>query len=207
MPDIHPDGFYNGSAIEDPTTGLTASVEARTNTPSGNALNVQIGPGDPISNIPVTMEFGHHQVHEGETYRAQNAQASLGTNTVKYRITVPSGGPSPHMVITVDVYNGSAKAVLYAEASFTGGSAVTPYNRNRNSTNTPTTTVTSGVTSTDGTAIETFYVGAGSKVAGTGRSDSEWILKTNRKYRLDVTGLGAGTEAIIGFGWYEDLGV
>ncbi len=39
--------------IRDAITGLVASVEARTTTPTGNALNVQIGPGDPISNMPV----------------------------------------------------------------------------------------------------------------------------------------------------------
>ncbi len=45
-----------------------ASVEARKQTPTGNALNVQIGPGDVISNIPVVTLFEHHQVHEGESY-------------------------------------------------------------------------------------------------------------------------------------------
>jgi hypothetical protein len=34
---------------QDPTNGLSARVEPRKQTPTGNALNVQIGPGDPIS--------------------------------------------------------------------------------------------------------------------------------------------------------------
>lgn len=54
--------------IRDAITGLTASVEARKQTPTGNALNVQIGPGDVISNIPVVMDFGQHQIHEGESH-------------------------------------------------------------------------------------------------------------------------------------------
>lgn len=53
--------------MPDTQSGLTPWVEPRSQTPTGNALNVQIGPGDPISNIPVVMDFEHHQVHEGET--------------------------------------------------------------------------------------------------------------------------------------------
>jgi hypothetical protein len=195
---------------QDPTNGLSARVEPRKQTPTGNALNVQIGPGDPISNIPVVMEFEHHQVHEGETHRVQSAQASLGTGTVKYGITVPVFSPTvhaPHMVLAVSIYNGSAKVLFYEGATFTGGSPITAYNRNRNSATTPTTTITGGVTSTDGTLIETFYVGAGSKTAGSFRGDSEWVLKSNTIYRADLVGLVANTEAVLSFGWYEDLGV
>ncbi len=47
--------FLNGHTIRDAITGLSAAVEARKQTPTGNALNVQIGPGDPISNIPVVV--------------------------------------------------------------------------------------------------------------------------------------------------------
>ena len=44
--------------LRDPTTGLPARVEACTQTPTSNALNVQIGPGDPISNIPCVYRPG-----------------------------------------------------------------------------------------------------------------------------------------------------
>ena len=40
--------FLNGHTIRDAITGLSAAVEARKQTPTGNALNVQIGPGDPV---------------------------------------------------------------------------------------------------------------------------------------------------------------
>lgn len=193
--------------VGNPATGAVAAVGPREQTPTGDALQVQIGPGDPISNIPVVILFEHHQVHEGETHRAQNKQASLGVTTVKYGVTVPPD-TFPHMVFGVDVYDGSVEVNIYAEATFTGGSAVNAYNRNRNHASTiPGTTIKSGVTSTDGTLIDTFYVGAGQKVAQAARSASEWILKAGVSYRVDVTGLSSGTRAIVGFDWYEDLGV
>lgn len=195
---------------QDPTNGLSARVEARKQTPTGNALNVQIGPGDPISNVPVVMEFEHHQIHEGETFRAQSAQASLATGTVKYGITVGAYSPTvraPHMVLACSVYNGSAKVLLYEGATFTSGAGITAYNRNRNVLTAAAATITGGVTSTDGTLIETFYVGTGSKTAGTFRADSEWVLKASTIYRVDLIGLAAGTEAVLSFNWYEDLGV
>lgn len=189
---------------------LNVSVQTRRQTPSGPAMNVQIGPGDIISNIPVFVDFEHHQVHEGESYLSQDLKASLGTNTVKYSITVPTFANTiqgPHMIFVCDIYNGSARIDLYETATFTGGSTMNIYNRNRNSATTAGTTLKSGVTSTNGTLIKTFFAGAGIKTSGVGRSESEMVLKSNTIYRVDVVGLVANTQSILGFLWYEDLGV
>lgn len=190
--------------------GGVARVEGRTQTPSGSALNVIVGPGDPISNIPIFMDFEHHQVHEGETYKAIDSQPALGTATVKYAFVVASHAEkirAPHLLIEVDTYNGSARVDLYEGASFTGGTSMTRYNRNRNSTEVPTASTLTGVTSTTGTLIDSFYVGGGNKIAGSNRQSSEWVTRTNTTYRIDVDGLVAGTEAVVSFNWYEDLGV
>ena len=186
-------------------------VETRTQTPTKTkAVNVQIGPGDIISNIPVMIEFDHHQLHEGETQRAEDYQASLGTSTVKYGITVPTFATtinSPHMVIGVDVFNGNVIIQVYEAATFTSGSALTKFNRNRNSSTTVTTTITGGVTSSNGTLMHTFFGGAGKSGSGSGRSDVEYILKSNTIYRVDMIGRSAGTKPVKSFDWYEDLGV
>jgi hypothetical protein len=55
--------------------------------------------------------------------------------------------------------------------------------------------------------IESFFSGSGSKAVGGNRSGTEWILKSNETYRVDLVGLTTGTQAIVTFGWYEDLGV
>ena len=198
--------------IRDAVTGLTASVEARKQTPTGNAMNVQIGPGDVISNIPVTMEFGQHQCHEGESFHSQDTQASLGTSTVKYQLTVGAYAvaiQAPHLKIGVSIYNGSARYDLYeAGSSISGGSAMTVFNRHRNiAVPASVMTLKTGVTATGTTLLESEYVGAGSKGSASGESRDEWILKPSTTYIVYLVGLTAGTEAIIHFEWYEDLGV
>jgi len=182
-------------------------IETRVQTPTkAKAINVQIGPGDPISNIPVVMEFEHHQVHEGEAYVASLEQLSIGTSTVKFAVQVPVN-IYPHMIITVDTYNGSCIIRKYSGATFTSGSAMAKTNRNQNSSNVSAITITSGVTSADGTLFESFFAGSGKSAGGSQRSMSEIILNDNSTYRFDVVGLDAGTQAIIRFHWYEDLGV
>lgn len=197
--------------IGNQTYPYTDVAETRKQTPtSAKAVNVQIGPGDVISNVPVVIEFDHHQIHEGETQRAEDYQASLGSSTVKYGITVPvftSTINAPHMIIGVDVYNGNVIVQIYEGATFTSGTPLTKYNRNRNSGTTVTTTITGGVTSTNGTLLHTFFGGAGKSGTGSGRSEVEYVLKSNTIYRVDVIGRAVGTEAVISFDWYEDLGV
>lgn len=173
-------------------------------------VRVFVGPTDPISDLPVFQDFEHHQVHEGETYKAMDSQLSLAQTTVKYGITVPTFAvliQSPHMVIECDVYNGSARVDVYEVATFTGGSALTAYNRNRNSATAAQATIKTGVTSANGTLIDSFFVGSGKIAAGANRQASEWILKSNTVYRVDVVGLAAGTAALVSFNWYEDLGI
>ena len=186
-------------------------VETRTQTPTKTqAINVQIGPGDVVSNVPVVIEFDHHQVHEGETHHAEEYLASLGASTVKYGFTVGAYNPtirSPHVITSADIYNGNAIVQIYEGATFTGGSLLTKYNRNRNNATVAGATVTTGVTSTNGTLIHTFFAGAGKSGSGDSRASVEWLLKVNTIYRIDVIGRVAGTEAVVGFDWYEDLGV
>jgi len=202
--DVHITGDTVGLAKDSTFTDL---IEARSNTPTKtDAINVQIGPGDPISNIPVVMEFEHHQVHEGESYLASLEQLSLGTGTVKFSVDVPAN-KYPHLIMSVDIYNGAALCRKYHTATYTGGSTMTAYNRNRNSANTPSITIKSGVTSSDGTLFESFFAGSGKTTSGGGRSMSEVILKAGSTYKFEVVGQDAQTKAVINFLWYEDLGV
>jgi hypothetical protein len=101
--------------------GSAPTVEDRKQTPTGKALNVQIGPGDVVSNIPVIIDFDHHQVHEGETYKALGALTTINTNTLKFAISVPvfpNPIQGPHMVVMADTYNGSVRVDIYEIATF-----------------------------------------------------------------------------------------
>ncbi len=197
------------STIRDHTTGKTASVEARTQTPSRNALNVQIGPGDPISNIPVIVDWEHHQVHEGETHAVQYYTATVAD--IKFALVVPTYSVTvlaPHLVIEAGIYGGAGQIDVYEGATYTGGTLMTAWNRNRNSVVTPGLQIYSGVTSANGTLMPwTSFFASAEKTAQGARSASEFILKSNTTYRVDFTELAAATRLVLRFEWYEDLGV
>jgi hypothetical protein len=58
------------------------TVETRVQTPTKTkAINVQIGPGDVISNIPVMIDYEHHQIHEGETHSYSYLIGSLASSS------------------------------------------------------------------------------------------------------------------------------
>jgi hypothetical protein len=196
--------------IADEESLLTARVEARKQTPTGNALNVQVGPGDTISNIPIWLDLAEHQIHEGESHYAQDARLAATTAVYKFAIVVPVfSNPiqGPHMIVAANVYNNAVRVDIYEGATYTGGTALTVFNRNRNSAIVPGTSIIGGVTSTDGSLVQSFFAGAGAKAAGNARSGSEWVLKSNTKYRIDVTAQVNPTDIITSFEFYEDLGV
>ena len=206
------DGRQMQDVVIGDLNGNFPSVETRTQTPTGKALNVQIGPGDPISNIPVMIDFGQHQVHEGEAYLSQYVDTSLDTDTVKFQLIVGAYAVAiraPHFKFSIDIYNGAARFDLYEGGSaISGGAAMTVFNRNR-SVAVPASvmTINSGVTATGTLLLESAFVGSGSRGSGSGSANDEWILKASTTYIAYLTGLAAGTDAILHFEWYEDLGV
>jgi hypothetical protein len=201
----------NGDGTFSASTGISGmTIGPRVQTPTGNVLQVQIGPGDPISNVPVVILLPDHQIHEGETHHAIDKRLTLNATTVKYAFTVAAYADvnsCPHFTMTVDTFDGHALVDLYEGATFTGGTLLTKFNKNRNSANTDVSTITAGVTSTDGTLIDSFYIGAGVKATGRSGVRNEWILKSNTIYRIDVIGGVNPTSAIISFEYYADMGV
>lgn len=187
------------------SSGVVAMVEPRKQTPTGDALNVQIGPSDPIGNIPVVMEFEHHQVHEGETHCAEYYTASV--NTIQFAVVVPAS-VYPHMVIAASIIGGGGLIQVYEGSTYTGGAELVSKNRNRNSLTVPGTKVYSGITSSDGTLLpDSQLFSAAEKVGSSSRAATEYVLKTGTTYRVDFTELTAASNLLIHFNWYEDLGV
>ena len=196
--------------IRDGITGLLASVEARTTTPTGNALNVQIWPGDPISNMPVVIDAAHHHLHEGETHQYTYAPAALANgNNLDHRFVVPTltaTTRTPHLVIELDSTGESWLYLYETPTTSANGTLQTVYNKNRNSATTPGSTVylTPTVTAV-GTLISAWIVGSGEKSGGSTRESIEWDLKSNTTYLIRVTAKNANNISLR-FIWYEDLG-
>ena len=208
-------GNKNGVRIKDSLSETFASVEARKNTPTGNALNVQIGPGDPISNVPVVIEYDHHQVHEGEQHGYSNLTNSLASGSSKdFRINVPATldtvYEAPHMIFEV-ITTLEAEAYIYEGMTYAvgnGGTVRTSHNRNR--LGTPVTAATKIYEDTTpdtlGTNLWIGLTGSANRAGAQGRSLTEWILKPG-DYLFRVTSRAAGCKVLIRFEWYEDLGV
>lgn len=176
-------------------------------------LHVAIGPYDPISRIPVTIDFDHHQVHEGETYTASYLIGSLANNASQdFRMTVGTAtatSRTPHLVNEV-IGDGAAEIYLYEGGTVTGGTAIAAINRNRASLNAATMEVThTPSVSALGTPLWIgVLTGSKNSVGSSERSLSEWVLKPSTTYLLRVTSKAAtGLKAVVRLDWYEDMGV
>lgn len=203
--------------IRDAVTGLTAGVAARTQTPSGNALQVQIGPGDIISNIPVLTLYDHHQVHEGETWRWSVYVSSLASgNSKDIQLVVPNitittnvVTQCPHLRYEV-VCDSLAQIFLYEAPTISvNGTSRTPINQERNGTYTVQLGIREDPTVTSvGTQIWQGINFASKTSAGSiDGADNEFVLKNNTTYLFRVTSGAAGAKVLIRLVWYEDLGV
>ena len=88
----------------------------------------------------------------------------------------------------------------------TGGSAITPRNANRNSSNESVATVVSDPTVSIGSGIGLGYIviGSGKSSGGNAESGYEWVLKENTTYALIVTNRTTSANEInIRLSWYE----
>jgi len=161
---------------------------------------------DAVSGASVVIDFAHHELHEGDHYYATGT-TTLGIGEVlNILIVTPNTTKWAHLegqigtsgTATVGFYEGSTTSAA--------GSAVTEFNRNRNSANTAAVVVTTGPTITgDGTLIFTAQSGAGQRVGGDVRAQNEFILKQNTKYILRVTSAVATNVTNWLVDWYEHV--
>lgn len=183
----------------------------RGQTPTGAALNVQIGPGDVISSIPVVLLFEHHQVHEGEAWQALYGPIAILSNAVVDHLIVVAAVDAttrtPHMMVELDSTGEVWQELYETPTTSANGSAVTSYNRNRNVAGSPTTAIyLTPTVSAAGTKISALIAGSGQNAGAASRASAEWDLKSNTKYLLRTTSKGANN-ICMRFQFYEDAGV
>lgn len=198
--------------------GDILDIYTRTQTPAQKVIGVQIGPGDVISNIPVIIDYAHHQVHEGETWSFFYPVAALANNaSADIRISVPvleATVRTPHLAFEI-IADGAADAYLHEGTTFSsGGVSQTIYNRNRNIVGNPSTVIyTTGTTALTVNALGTqiwqgMLTGTKTSAGGGDRSVEEWDLKSNTEYLLRVTSrVAGGIKLLVRINFYEDLGV
>jgi len=173
-------------------------------------LRVFIGPTDPVSDLPVFVDYNHHQNHEGEAFQYTYPLTSLSNgSTLYFRLVVPTYAVlinGPHLWFEVDVL-AQTTISLYESPTATGGNLQTTYCRNRNSANTPGMTVyLAPSVSANGTLLSQHTVGDSTVGAAVATFD-EWLLKNNTVYLISVRSSAAGNSVGLRLKWYEDLGV
>lgn len=159
--------------------------------------------GDPATGALTTVDYPHHAIHEGKAYSG-NATFSLATTASAYVHFLVATGHYPHFRLTGLASDGEKFTFTLYEAPTvaTNGTALTLYNRNRNSTKDPAAslhawTKTSAIT-VGTTVLDSHYIGGGTgvggaKSGGTNATDEEWVLKPATKYALKVKNGGANT--------------
>lgn len=190
----------------------------RSQTPTGSAIQVQIGPGDIISNLPVIISYDHHQIHEGETWRWSYYVPSLGINGIKdIRLSVPTSSTPllsavvwcPHMRFEVVASDLATINLWEGVTATTAGTERLPINLERNGTYTPKLKIFEDtVAPTSSTMIWQGVVFGTKSVAGDiDGSQNEFVLKAGTDYLMRVTSGAAANKVLSRFVWYEDLGV
>ena len=155
----------------------------------------------------VTIAHASMEGHEGHAYSCTWSVASIGAldnDVMQLTWTTPNTENYMHMVIHAKC---SALALFRFNEGWTGGGTAAGTqlvnNRNRNSNNVSSVTVSYGYTIvTGGVNLKTEYLAAGKFGSGEYRSINEWILRRNTNYAVNLF-LDAAEEAVISLHWYE----
>lgn len=171
---------------------------------SGTKYVSGIGGIDAATEALIFVPWDEHELHDGDLFTfCENVTLGNGA-TRAFIINVPNTNKWPHMVIHVRS-TGEANYVIYeGTTTSSDGTAVSEWNRNRNSTTTNLTQIshTPTITST-GTVFCTEHFGSGQQFGGEARGENEIILKQNTKYLLLLTSEAADNDLTTKLVWYE----
>lgn len=179
----------------------------------GNTKN----PRDPSTNTMQTIDYPHHEIHGGSAYEVSDI-VTLGDGALReILIVTPDTTKWAHMTISAaTALKGQVEFFENVYDRYVAGNALTPYNRNRNSSNTSGLLVchtpADNSSSSSGETVEVRLgarawgaTGQGSNpgFGGGTRGTSEWMLKQNTSYLLRVTSQAATNVCSIELDWYE----
>ena len=156
-----------------------------------------------LSNTLPIIPIEHHKIHGGKSFFIEDWLDISGQGT-NLDILLVTGTNSPHFVW---LFSSEASFVssFYEDCTASGGSSLSIFNHNRNSSNTPTLSVYTGSTITDvGNLLLRQLISSGHKEGSAREWNHEIILKPNSKYLLRVSKVDSGTDAITyHLDWYE----
>ena len=193
--------FLPGCMEEDPGYSIVVDED-------GNVITFDANTG-----AIVTIEFPHHQIHDGKHFQYSEVVELPINNVLDIQITTTNTTEWAHMTAEFDVESETEWWVYENVTINVAGAAVNEYNTNRNSANGATivlATITNAniANANADTAIAgaTFLfhgkAGAGKKVGGQGSSRQELVLLQNEDYTLRFSATGAGYVSFL-IRWYE----
>ena len=164
---------------------------------------------DEITGAIMTIGTFHHEIHEGETYIASNANASIANNA-SISIHLTPGTHFDHLTIAAAA-GGDALIELCENPTIAGGVALTPRNMKRTAPDASDTVVLEDVTvNACGTLIvELLLPGGTGGNAGGGnlgmRQNSEFILDPTKTYSIELTNIAGSAKPVSLIAqWYEE---
>lgn len=167
---------------------------------------------DDTSDAVVTLDFVHHEIHEGDTYTYTDVVDLANNNVRDIQITTPNTAVRGHIVFELNSES-EVEWFLYENVIINvPGVAVAELNSDRNSANTAdlvvaaidnnTVVLADADTAVAGaTTIYHVLMGAG-KDSGTYDHEHEIILKQNEDYSLRIIANAAGYVSYH-VDWYE----
>lgn len=161
---------------------------------------------DKSSYALTTIDYDHHEVHDGSKYMVTGHGAFSNNDTIDFVVVTPAGTKHAHMRMLIGASAGASLDV-YENATYTGGTAATPQNQNRNYANASILTVLGGpfTTLTPGTNLIFSQQYGNATVSGGGGFDAgmELILKSATTYLFRITSLANGNDISYNGNWYE----
>lgn len=157
---------------------------------------------DPTQHGVVVVDAEHHEIHEGHMWHWSHYDLDFdNAEDFDLVITTPtpasydSGGYGPYVHFAGQVVCSGACVVSFIEGidTIVGGTAKTPMNRNRLTSNSASTVLTLDPTSygtSSATTLETTVVGTtgnpAQRVGGDARTNIEWLLTGSTSYVLNI---------------------
>ncbi|MDA3939816.1 MAG: hypothetical protein PF693_10965 [Spirochaetia bacterium] len=148
---------------------------------------------DPFSQAHLTIDYVHHEIHEGDFFEYVNAQDLTNGQVLSFLVVTPDTTKWPHFGFLIGA-EAEFDLKMYEDATpDSDGDLVTApavENSNRNSANVNTTLIY-GVpvlgAGSRGTLLRQWHGASGKNTGGKAGTSSEIILKQNTKYWFDIT--------------------
>lgn len=151
-----------------------------------------------------TIDYPHHEIHEGDSFFVAEV-TDLGNGASRTLVIItPNTTKWSHFELGVNS-EAEVSVTLTESVTVSGGTAITPVNRNRNSANTAGMIVKHTPDSASGgTDLITQQFGSGRGIGGESRDIAEIILKQNTTYTVVCTNKTTGNNLVnITLNWYE----